>query len=88
MGDRDPRQPRVKEADWFPLEHEHYRIKQLYDCNKQADIAGRNAAQRRYQLSTGRFKVPPAPLSPFSTRVSAGMKPPLGRDLSVNMTQR
>ena len=48
-------------------------------------VTGRNAAQRGFhptrKHSTGWFKVPPAvPLSPamlFSTRVSAGMKPPL-----------
>ena len=54
---------------------------------------GRNAAQRGFHPcrnpSTGWFKVPPAvPLSPavpFSTRFSAGMNPPMGRDSSVNI---
>ena len=56
-------------------------------------VTGRNAAQWGFHPtrnpSTGWYKVPPAvPLSPAvpgSTRVSASMKPPMGRDSSVNM---
>ena len=52
------------------------------------DYLLRNAAQRGFHPtgnpSSGWFMVPPAvaasPAVPFSTRVSAGMKPPLGRD--------
>ena len=41
-------------------------------------------------VRTGPYKVPPAvplfPAVPTSTRVYAGMKPPLGRDPSVNIS--
>ena len=54
---------------------------------ESSNITGRNAAQRRFHptrnASTGWFKVLPA--VPFSTRVSAGMKHPLGRDSSGNI---
>ena len=56
-------------------------------------VTGRNADQRGFHPtrspSTGRFKVPPAvpllPAVPLCTRVSAGMKPALGRDSSVKL---
>ena len=55
-------------------------------------VTGRNA-QRGFQPtrnpSTGWFRVPPAvslsPAVPFCTRACAGMKPPMGRDSSVNV---
>ena len=60
---------------------------------RRLHVTGRNAAQRGFhparKPSTGWCKVPPAvllsPAVAFCTRVSAGMKPCLGRDSSENV---
>ena len=57
---------------------------------------GRNAAQWGFHPtrnpSTGRCKVPPpvplSPAMPARTRISARMKPPMGRDSPVNIQRR
>ena len=71
-----PRQPRTQAcARARPSYHlTKYRQRGFYPTRKD---------------STGWFKVLPAvplsPAMPFNSRVSAGMKPPLGRDSSLNL---
>ena len=71
----------------------HYLEKRPGGSHGACHVHGRNAAQRGFhptrKLTTGWFKVPPAvalsPAVPFCTLDSAGMKPLLGRDSSVNV---